>query len=124
MRTLITIIVFVTVVATVNVVLWGGGDPCRARAELVAAQTGPVLDKLSAKYPLSIGVGRRLADQNRRLQTMIEEVVAEHVLARDEERDTNFATCVWDYYAIRFRQEQVQDEAVAEIEAALGLGGP
>ena len=99
----------------------GDGDMCVARAELIASQIPPALDKLSAKHPLSVGLIRNVLNQDGVLDDLIMDIVADIISEEDMDEEVSQVECAMDYVRIYFNREGLQDEIVATLEAELGL---
>lgn len=100
----------------------GDGDACAARSALVADQVPHALDKLSAKYPLRVGLMRAFLGQNAEVDSIVKDVTRQMIDEEDAKNQPHPAECVAQYVGISFRKEQVREEIAKEIEREL-LGG-
>lgn len=99
----------------------GDGDMCVARANLMAAQIPPALDKLSAKHPLAIGLVRSMLNRDGALDDLLVDIIADTISQEDVDEERSQLTCAKDYVEIYLRREEIQDEIVYTIEQELGL---
>lgn len=99
----------------------GDGDMCVARSRLFQEQIPPALDKLSEKYPGSIGLIRSLFNEGGKMDEFLIDVVAAYIEDEDEREEVSQLDCAWEYLRIYFNKEEIQDEIVASVEEGLGL---
>ncbi|MFP4518751.1 MAG: hypothetical protein ACLFQ5_04780 [Oceanicaulis sp.] len=99
----------------------GGGDPCRARANMFADQIPPALDLLSARYPLRIGLIRTFLNDEGRLDGLVRDEAAARIHGIEEDEATNPVECAYGYYAIYLFRDQVREEIALTVERELGL---
>lgn len=125
MKNLLALIGFLTVLAGGGYFYaaeQGEGDPCRARADMFAAQVPPALDLLSAQYPLRVGLVRGMLNDRLPLDDIVREEAANQMIGLGEEAAKSPVECAYEYYAIWVFRDRVRTEIAAALQARLGLG--
>lgn len=99
----------------------GDGDPCRARADMFADQVPPALDRLSARYPLRVGLVRTLVNDGGRLDALVRDQASDQIIGLGEEQAISPMECAYEYYAIWVFRDRVREEIAAALEVRLRL---